>query len=72
MNTCLMPSIFAAISPALSIFRDSSLPVGSPILVVPPPIRAIGLWPVFCSQRNIMICTNEPACRLVAVASNPM
>jgi hypothetical protein len=40
---------------SVSSFRASSLPDGSPTRVVPPPISAIGLWPVFCIQRSIMI-----------------
>ncbi len=42
-------------SAAVSILRLSSLPEGSPTLVVPPPISTIGLWPVFWSRRSIMI-----------------
>ena len=29
---------------------------------MPPPISAIGLWPVCCSQCSIMIGTSEPTC----------
>ena len=32
----------------VSIFLISVLPDGSPIMVVPPPIRAIGLFPAIC------------------------
>ena len=35
-------------------------PMGSPILVVPPPISTIGLCPACCSRRSIMICTRLP------------
>ena len=45
---------------------------GSPTFVVPPPISVIGLWPVFCSQRNIMIWISEPTCSDLAVASKPI
>ena len=31
-------------------------------MVVPPPIKAMGLPPVFCSQCSIMICSSEPTC----------
>ena len=41
-------------------------------MVVPPPISAIGLPPVFCSQRSIMICNSEPTCSEGAVQSNPI
>ena len=40
--------------------RVSSLPDGSPTRVVPPPISVIGLPPVFCSQRSIMMETRLP------------
>ena len=42
--------------------RVSSLPDGSPTRVVPPPISVIGLPPVFCSQRSIMIESRCPTC----------
>jgi hypothetical protein len=45
---------------------------GSPIIEVPPPISAIGRWPVFWSQCSIMIWISDPACRLLAVASKPI
>jgi hypothetical protein len=64
--------MLASICSLLSSWRDSSLPEGSPTLVVPPPIRAIGRCPVFCSQRSIMICTRWPMCRESAVASKPI
>ena len=40
--------------------------------LVPPPISAIGRWPVCCSQRSSMIETRLPTCRLSAVQSKPM
>ena len=55
-----------------SSFRLASLPDGSPILVVPPPMRTMGRWPVRCMCRSSMIGTRLPACRESAVASNPM
>ena len=54
-NTRLMLAMLAAICSSVSILRLSSRPVGSPILVVPPPIRTTGLWPVRWSRRSIMI-----------------
>jgi hypothetical protein len=71
-KTCRIEAMLAAISWSLSSRRVSSLPEGSPTLVVPPPISTIGLWPVRCSQRSSMIETSEPTCRLSAVASKPM
>ena len=57
---------------ASSSLRLSSLPEGSPTMVVPPPISAIGLPPVCCSQCSIMICTSEPTCSDGAVQSKPI
>ena len=54
---CLMLAMLASICSGVSSWRVSSRPEGSPTLVVPPPISAIGLWPVFCHQRSIMICS---------------
>ena len=53
-------------------FLASSLPDGSPTRVVPPPIRAIGRWPVFCSQYSIMIGSSEPTWSEDAVQSKPI
>src|SRR6185312_9659416 len=55
-----------------SIWRASSLPDGSPIRVVPPPISTTGRCPCFCSSRSAMICTRLPTCRLSAVQSKPI
>ena len=52
-----MLAMLAAISASLSSCRVSSLPEGSPTLVVPPPISTIGLLPVFCHSRSSMICS---------------
>jgi hypothetical protein len=71
-NTVLMLAILAAMSASVSILRLSSLPDGSPTLVVPPPMTTIGLPPAFCSRRSIMIWIRLPTCRLAAVASKPM
>ena len=67
-----MPAMLAAMVSSVSIWRDSSLPEGSPMRVVPPPSSTIGLWPCFCSSRRIMICTRLPTCRLSAVQSKPI
>ena len=71
-NTSLMLAMLAAISSSPRNFLASSLPDGSPTLVVPPPISTIGLWPVFCNSLNNMIDTRDPACRLGAVQSKPI
>ncbi len=52
--------------------RLSSLPEGSPTLVVPPPISAIGRPPVCWSQYSIMIGISEPAWSEGAVQSKPI
>ena len=52
--------------------RLSSLPDGSPTRVVPPPISAIGRWPVCCIQYSIMIGSSEPTWSEAAVQSNPI
>ncbi|MEA2940728.1 MAG: tyrosyl-tRNA synthetase [Bradyrhizobium sp.] len=71
-NTCLMPSLLRSISSIDRILRVSSLPEGSPTRVVPPPISAIGLLPVCCSQYRHMIWTIEPTCSDGAVQSKPI
>ena len=67
--TCRMPAMLAAICSSVSSWRVSSLPEGSPIRVVPPPISTIGLWPVFWYSRSSMMPTRLPTCRLSAVQS---
>ena len=67
-----MPALLASIASTVSSLRLSSLPDGSPTMVVPPPISATGLPPVSCSQCSIMICTSEPTCSEGAVASKPI
>ena len=49
-KTVLMLALLASISSTVRSGRDSSLPEGSPTMVVPPPISVIGLLPVCCSQ----------------------
>ena len=56
-------------SASSSSWRATSLPEGSPIRVVPPPISTIGLWPHFWNSRNNMMPTKLPTCRLSAVQS---
>ena len=46
MKAIRIAALFASICSADSSGRWASLPVGSPILVVPPPSRTIGRWPV--------------------------
>jgi hypothetical protein len=67
-----MPALLASISATVMSLRLSSFPDGSPTIVVPPPISATGLPPIFCSQCSIMIWTSEPTCRDGAVQSKPM
>ena len=45
--TLLMPLLLELISLLDKIFLVLSLPDGSPILVVPPPSKTIGVFPVF-------------------------
>ena len=71
-NTLLMPAMLAAIWASVSRGRWLSLSEGSPTLLVPPPIRGRGRWPVCCSLRSIMIWISDPTCRLEAVASKPI
>ena len=71
-NTRSMPSRLAAIRSSESSWRESSLPEGSPTLVVPPPMSTIGLCPVRCHQRSSMMGISEPTCRLSAVQSKPI
>jgi hypothetical protein len=47
--------LLASISSTVRNARDSSLPEGSPTMVVPPPISVIGLLPLCCSQYSIII-----------------
>ncbi|MNC78437.1 hypothetical protein D3C75_1306460 [compost metagenome] len=71
-NTVLIEAILAWIVSSVSCGREASLPVGSPTLVVPPPIRTTGLCPACCRRRSIMIWIRLPTCRDGAVASKPM
>ena len=45
---------------SLPSFLVLSFPDGSPILVVPPPKRTIGLWPCFCKSLRHIICNKLP------------
>jgi len=67
-----MPLRLSPIASSLRMRRLSSLPLGSPTRVVPPPINAIGRWPVCCIQYSIMIGNSEPTCSDAAVQSKPM
>ncbi len=67
-----MPARFWLIISSVRMRRLSSLPDGSPTRVVPPPISAIGRWPVCCSQYSIMIGSSEPTCSEAAVQSKPI
>ena len=61
-----------AISSLVSILRISVRPEGSPIMVVPPPIRAMGLLPASCRRFIRVSARKWPAVRLSAVQSKPM
>ena len=61
-----------AMSSLVSILRMSVRPEGSPIMVVPPPIRAMGLLPAICSRFIRVSAIKWPAVRLSAVQSKPM
>ena len=52
--------------------RISVRPLGSPTMPVPPPIRAMGRLPAFCSLRISIRAIKCPTCRESAVGSNPM
>ncbi len=68
-KACFCEAMLAWISASLRSWRVSSLPDGSPTLVVPPPTMTIGLWPVCCSRRSIMMVIRLPTCSDGAVAS---
>ena len=68
-NTPLMASLLASMVSIDRMRRVSSLPEGSPTRVVPPPISAIGLLPLCCSQCSIMIEIRWPTCSDGAVQS---
>ena len=61
-NALRMPALLASISATVMSLRLSSLPDGSPTMVVPPPISATGFPPVSCSQCSIMMPTRLPTC----------
>ena len=62
---CLMAS-------SVSIWRMSVRPEGSPIRVVPSPIRAMGLLPAICRRFIRHSAIKCPTCRESAVQSKPM
>ena len=47
--------------------RSCDLPLGSPIMPVPPPTIAIGVWPNRCSRASPISGSRMPTCRLEAV-----
>jgi hypothetical protein len=67
-----MPRALASISSIDSSERSAVLPLGSPIIPVPPPTSAIGECPWRCSRASAMIGSSDPTCRLDAVGSKPM
>jgi len=64
-----MLAMLRAISASVSSGRDSSRKEGSPTREVPPPISTMGLWPLCCSTRSIMIESRWPTCSESAVQS---
>ena len=68
----LIASAFSSIFSFERTWRISVLPLGSPIMAVPPPTRAMGLWPFRCMWASDMMGTRLPMWRLVAVGSKPM
>ena len=67
-----MPATFSSICSRDSSTRSCDLPLGSPIMPVPPPTIAIGVWPNRCSRASPITVSSDPTCRLDAVGSNPM
>ena len=61
-----------SMSSRVSILRMSVRPEGSPIMVVPPPIRAMGVLPACCKRFISVSAMKWPAVRLSAVQSKPM
>ena len=62
-----MPARLASICSMVSSWRSAVLPLGSPIMPVPPPTIAMGLWPNRCMRASAIIGSSEPTCRLAAV-----
>ena len=52
--------------------RMSVRPDGSPIMAVPPPMRAMGLFPAICSRFIRHSAIKWPTCSESAVGSKPM
>src|SRR5262245_5818129 len=63
---------FRSISSGARIGRSFRFPLGSPTIPVPPPTRAIGVWPKRWSQASPMTGTRLPTWSESAVGSNPM
>ncbi len=61
-----------SMSSRVSIFRISVRPEGSPIIVVPPPIKAMGWLPAICRRFISVRAMKCPAVRLSAVQSKPI
>ena len=61
-----------SMSSLVSILRMSVRPEGSPIMVVPPPMRAMGWLPAICSRFISVNAMKWPAVRLSAVQSKPI
>ena len=68
----LKQAALCSMSSIVSILRMSVRPEGSPIIVVPPPISAIGLLPAICRRFISVSAIKWPAVRLSAVQSKPM
>ena len=51
--------------------RSAALKLGSPIIPVAPPTKAIGVWPACWKRRNANTGSKWPMCRLSAVGSKP-
>src|SRR3981081_1336702 len=57
-----MLALLASISSTVRSARDSSLPEGSPTMVVPPPISVIGFLSPCCSPYSILMVRGLPVC----------
>ena len=51
--------------------RSSERPLGSPIIPVAPPARAMAKWPASWNRRSMISPIRLPWCRLSAVGSQP-
>ena len=68
----LKHSALYAIVSSVSIWRMSVRPDGSPIIVVPSPMRAMGLLPAICRRFIRHRAMKWPTCRESAVQSKPI